>query len=204
MKRNSAINDSAPESSCVALLVIDMLSDFDVAELSPLHRGALLAAKRISALRERATDAGIPTLYINDNFGRWRSSARGLIQRTASTERGKAIMDLIAPRPDDYILLKPKHSVFYATPLQTLLTYIGARALILTGLTDAQCILFSAADAHVRDYSLYIPSDCVVSRLARDAQVTQYLFRTHFKADVRRSGQLRLPALKARHAKERR
>jgi nicotinamidase-related amidase len=200
MKRQpSAINDSAIDSSTVALLIVDMLSDFDADELSPMFAAALQAAKKIASLRSRVSAAGIPVLYINDNMGRWRSAGPALVERATKTRRGRAIVDLLAPRFHDYLLLKPKHSVFFSTPLDTLLSYMGVRVLILTGMTSTQCILFSAMDAYVRDFKLYIPRDCVVSERKRDAEVTEYLFRAKLKADTRESHRLRIPALKAKH-----
>jgi nicotinamidase-related amidase len=35
--------------------------------------------------------------------------------------------------------------------------------LILTGVATDICVLFTAADAHMRDYSLWVPRDCVMS-----------------------------------------
>lgn len=200
MRDDARIGGSAPERAAVVLLIIDMLSDFEAESMAPLFRPALLAARQISLLRKRADAAGIPTMYVNDNAGRWRSSGRSLVERAAKSARGRAILELIAPRYQDYFLLKPKHSIFFATPLDTLLQYMRARALILTELTSAQCILFSAMDAYLRDFNLFIPSDCVVSKSRKDAAVTEYLFRERLMADTRAANQLRVPSLRGRFA----
>jgi len=196
---NSAINDSAPDFSPVVLLVVDMLSDFESDEMAGLYSSAMRAAKKIARLRERLAKAGIPVLFINDNQGRWRSDGLAAVEQLSKSERGRSILKLLTPGVDDYLLLKPKHSVFYSTPLETLLTYIRARALILTGLTSMQCVLFSAIDAYVRDFKLFIPRDCVVSETRRDAQVTDYLFRKRLRADTRASEYLRVPLLRRIH-----
>jgi isochorismate hydrolase len=195
------INDSAPDSASIVLLIIDMFGDFESEELAPLYRGAVAAARKIALLRRRAAGAGIPVIFVNDNVGRWRSTGAGLIEQASQSKQGRVIVDLLAPGFEDYILLKPKHSIFYATPLEVLLKYIGAKALILTGLTGTQCILFSAVDAYVRDFELYIPGDCVASANRRDAQATEYLFRTRLKADTRSSTRLRVPTLRSRHGR---
>jgi isochorismate hydrolase len=174
-----------------------MLADFESEELAPLYRAALRIAKNVARLRIRTQRAGIPTLFINDNFGRWRSSEAALIDRVAKSARGKAILELLAPRSEDYIILKPKHSTFFATPLRTLLSYIGADSLILTGLSSTQCILFSAIDAYVRDYRLYIPANCVVSAGRKDTHVADYLFREYLHADTRPAERLRISTLRA-------
>jgi isochorismate hydrolase len=189
---DARINGSAPDTAAAVLIIVDMLSDFESKEMAPLFRSALQAAKQIALLRKRAEAAGIPTMYVNDNVGRWRSAGQALVERAAKTERGRAVLEFIAPRAHDYLLLKPKHSIFYATPIDTLLQYMRSKALILTGLTSTQCILFSAMDAHVRDFDLYIPRDCVVSKNRKESTMTEYLFRTSLMADTRAATQLRL------------
>jgi isochorismate hydrolase len=196
---DSAINDSAPDTSPVALLIVDMLADFESADMAPMYRSALRAARKIAMLRKRLSRAGIPSIFVNDNVGRWRANGVGLIEQVSKSVRGRRIVELLGPDVDDYVLLKPKHSVFYATPLETLLAYMRARALILTGLTSTQCVLFSAMDAYVRDFKLFIPRDCVVSASRRDTQVTDYLFRTRLRADIRTSDRLRPNDLRKLH-----
>jgi nicotinamidase-related amidase len=53
-------------------------------------------------------------------------------------------------------MFKPKHSAFFGTAL-------GVRRLVLTGMTSHQCVLFTARDAHVREYELIVPADCVAA-----------------------------------------
>jgi len=100
------------------------------------------------------------------------------------------------PRADDYLVLKPKHSIFYATPLDVLLTYMKVHTLVLTGLTGTQCILFSAMDAYVRDFKVYAPRDCIVSPNAKEAEVSDYVLRSSMNADTETSTQLRIAELK--------
>jgi nicotinamidase-related amidase len=49
----------------------------------------------------------------------------------------------------------------FETTLDTLLAYLGATTLIMTGVAGNICILFSANDAYMRDYEIIVPSDCV-------------------------------------------
>ena len=116
---------------------------------------------KIAALKERSSRCGIPAIYVNDNVGRWRSDIGALLE--ASTQDGAPgapLARLLIPTPDDYVVLKPKHSGFYSTTLDTLLTYLRVRRLVLTGLTTERCLLFTANDASLRDYELFVPSDC--------------------------------------------
>jgi nicotinamidase-related amidase len=125
---------------------------------------ALRAARRIARLKRRARAAGIPVIYANDNFGRWRSDFREAVAHCFEDDvRGRCLAELLEPESDDYFVLKPKHSAFYATTLATLLEYLGAKRLILTGINGDTCVLMTAIDAYVRDFRLHVPGDCVAS-----------------------------------------
>lgn len=111
----------------------------------------LPAAKNIASLKRGAKLAGIPAIYVNDNFGKWRSDFKKLISHCLEDNtRGQPIVELLRPEPEDYFVLKPKQSGFFSTSLEILLKHLGAETLILTGLTADICILFTASDAHPR------------------------------------------------------
>jgi nicotinamidase-related amidase len=106
--------------------------------------------------------------------------------------RGKEVTKSLRPEDDDYFVLKPKHSGFYATPLELLLTYLKARRLILTGVAGNSCVLHTAADAYMREFELIVPSDCVVSSNARANTAALEHMGTMLKADIRPSSELTL------------
>jgi nicotinamidase-related amidase len=84
------------------------------------------------------------------NRGKWRSDAPALLRecvREGAT--GRPLVEPLVPLPDDY--LKQKHSAFYATPLDALLSYLRARTIILVGLTTDACILTTACEIHIRE-----------------------------------------------------
>lgn len=108
--------------------------------------------------------------------------------------RGHEIVALLQPQEDDYFVLKPKHSGFFSTTLETLLRYLGSKKLILTGIAGNFCVLFTANDAYMRDYDLIIPSDCTVSNSAVENREALTLMRKFLKADTRPSSKVRLPA----------
>jgi nicotinamidase-related amidase len=165
--RNSLGSDA--DHSIVVLLLIDVINDFQFEGSDDLLRPALKAAANIAALKKRAKLARIPSVYVNDNFGKWRSDFKKLVDNSLDNGTpGKQIVELLLPDPDDYFVLKPKHSAFHATPLDMLLKYLGAKILILTGLTADNCILATASDAHMLEYDLVVPSDCVAA--ATEAQ----------------------------------
>jgi nicotinamidase-related amidase len=182
----------APDRAATALIVLDLISDFAFDGGAKVARAALPVAKRIARLKARAKAAGAPVIYVNDGLGRWRSDFPGLVRHCSrDASRGAPIVRVIAPAADDYCVLKPKHSGFYATPLDTLLGFIGAKQLILTGVSSHQCVLFTANDAYVRDLELSIPRDCISARNPRDTKLALEYFTRVLGADVRTSAALR-------------
>jgi nicotinamidase-related amidase len=182
-----------PDRAETALVILDLVSDFQFADGERIARAALPVARRIARLKSRATKAAIPTIYVNDGIGRWRSDFPGMIRHCQrESARGRHIVDVIAPSADDYCILKPKHSGFFATPLDTVITFIGAKRLILTGVSSNQCVLFTANDAYVRDFELLIPSDCISARTRADTRLALRYFRTVLGADLSSSTRLRL------------
>jgi nicotinamidase-related amidase len=198
--RNPDLHGSAPDKSEVALLLIDVINDLDFPEANQLLRYARPMAKKLSRLKQRAKKAGVPVIYVNDNFGRWRSDFRRQVQHCLRDgSRGQQIVSLLQPDENDYFVLKPKHSGFFSTTLETLLHYLGSRKLILTGIAGNFCVLFTPNDAYMRDYDLIIPSDCTVSNTPEENREALALMRKFLKADTRPSTKLRLP--KARRKK---
>jgi nicotinamidase-related amidase len=196
MKQNSDLHGNAPDSSPVALLLIDVINDLEFEGGEKLLRHALPTARRIAAFKKRCVDAGIPAIYVNDNFGKWRSDFKKLISHCLDDNtRGREIVELLKPARDDYFVLKPKHSGFYSTTLDLLLKHLGAEALILAGFTADICILFTANDAYMRDYHLVIPADCVASQVERENQRALKFMERVLKADVSPSAETDLSAL---------
>jgi nicotinamidase-related amidase len=185
-----------PDTCPVAVLVIDAINDFAFPESGKVLAAAQRAARRIRRLKEVARRVGIPTIYVNDNFGRWRSDFRALVRHCGSARsRGRAITRLLRPRRADYFVLKPKHSGFYGTTLELVLEHLDVRALILTGLLADSCVLFTAQDAYMRGYGLFVPGDCVASRTGDDTSRALLQMRRALGADTRRSTDLDPEAL---------
>jgi nicotinamidase-related amidase len=159
------LHGNAPDQAPVALLLIDVINDLEFPGGEALLRHALPMAHRLATLKRRAAQAGIPAVYVNDNFGKWRSDFRTLTRHcVGEAVRGRALATLLQPAEEDYFVLKPKHSGFFATALEVLLRYLRSTTLILTGLTGESCVLCTAQDAYLRDFCLYVPRDCVASR----------------------------------------
>jgi nicotinamidase-related amidase len=146
-----------------ALLILDMVSEFRFPDGKRVLSGARQPARAIARLKARARAANAPVIYVNDTAGKWESDARAFVQRCKRPPAiGGDVVELIEPELDaDYFMFKPRHSAFFGTPLQSLLEQLGIRRLVLTGTTSHQCVLFTAMDAHVREYELIVPPDCV-------------------------------------------
>lgn len=194
--KNEDLHGNAPDRSPVALIVLDMINDLEFPEGEQVLRAALPAAERIAALAERARAAGVPVIFANDNFGRWRSDLDEVIEHVLhGGVRGRPVVERLRPEADDYVVLKPKHTAFYATPLETLLKHLGTERLVITGMSTEMCVLFTAMDAHVRDLHLHVPTDCVASAdPARTRDALRYLEEV-LGADVRPSEALELERL---------
>ena len=162
--RNPDLHGNVPDRSPVALVLIDVVNDFEYDTGPALLEHALPMADRLAALKQRCQKSRIPVIYVNDNFGKWRSDQRSLIDHCLNDGvRGEPFVRKLLPGEKDYFVLKPKHSGFYSTTLDTLLTYLGVKTLILTGLTTDLCVLFTASDAYLRDLHLVVPPDCVAA-----------------------------------------
>jgi nicotinamidase-related amidase len=193
--KNEDLHGNAPDKSAVALLLIDVINDLDFEEGDKLLRHALPMAKQIAALKQRAAQAGVPAIYVNDNFGRWRSDFKTQVEHCLKDGvQGKPIVELLRPAKDDYFVLKPKHSSFFSTTLDLLLEYLGTKTVILTGIAANICVLFTANDAYMRDLHLIVPSDCVASNTEEENRYALEQMRLVLKADIRPADEISFEA----------
>ena len=184
-KGSEDLHGSAPDKSKTVLLLIDVINDFDFEEGEQLLRLAMPVGRNIAKLKERTRAAGIPSVYVNDNFGRWQSDFKKIVAHCRRENgRGKPFVEMLLPEDEDYFVLKPKHSGFYSTTLSLLLTHLGAENLILTGIAGNNCVLFTANDAYMRDFKHFIPSDCVVSNTEAENKHALKQMETVLKADT--------------------
>jgi nicotinamidase-related amidase len=191
--KNHDLHGNAPDSAHTALLVIDMINDLEWDGGEELLPHALGAAHRIAELKARARETHVPVIYANDNFGRWRSDFREVVEHCLHDGvRGEPLAQLLQPGPEDYFVLKPKHSAFFSTTLDTLLRYLGVRRLILTGVAGDTCVTITAMDAFLRDYEIHVPADCTASRdPGQNDAVLRYIRRV-LHADIRPGHEIRL------------
>jgi len=171
--------------SGTALLLIDVINDLAFEGSQALIDQAEPMSIRLARLKRRVTAAGIPAIYINDNFGQWRSDFRKTVAHcTSRSSPGRRVSMRLRPTARDYFVLKPKHSGFYDTTLDTLLETLGIRRVILTGIAGNICVLFTANDAYMRDLRIFAPADCIVSNTAAENDHALRQIRTVLKGNV--------------------
>lgn len=182
--------------SPVALLIVDMINDLEFEGGPRLLRHALPAADAIRALKRRAARAKVASVYVNDNFGQWRSDFRQIVAHCgAGGACGAPLVERLAPEADDYFVVKPKHSGFFSTTLELLLDSLGARTLILTGIAADICVLFTANDAYMRGYRILVPPDCIAAETGERTAQALELMKRHLKVDVALSHEIDIDSL---------
>ena len=141
-----------------------MISSWDFPEAEALVHAALGIAPVLARLKSRCVAAGVPVIYANDNSGQWRSDFKFVVRKSLDAGgNGAEITRLLEPTPDDYFVLKPKHSAFFATPLEILLDHLRTQRLIVVGVAADQCILNTVADARMRDFDVLVASDAIAA-----------------------------------------
>jgi len=190
------LHGNAPDTADVAVLLIDVINDLEFDGGEVLLTQALPMADQLAQLKRRAKQVGIPVIYVNDNFGRWQSDFAKLLAHCLDDGvRGQPLAARLPPEPEDYFVLKPKHSGFYSTTLALLLRALQVHTLLLTGLTGDICVLFTANDAYMRDFHLVVPADCVASQDPEENRHALLHMQRVLKADIRPSTALDLNAL---------
>lgn len=190
---------SAEKRSDTALLIIDVINDLDFPGGEKVLPWALRMVERLRPFAARMRRTGIPVIYVNDNFGYWRSNFRDTYAHcTRKGSRGRNVARALKPQPDDYFILKPKHSAFFATSLVPLLEHLGTRKLILAGLATNLCIFFSAHDAHMHEYQLTVLSDCCAAESDNDHDLALSQLQRFLHVRVCRSDEVHLSARRRR------
>lgn len=153
-----------PQSQRV-LLLVDFITPLDFPGAEALARPALEAARATATLKGRLKAEGVAALYANDNYGVWQSDFHSLVSQCLGRpgEAGE-IARLLYPQADDLTILKPRHSAFYASPLELLLAEMDTRELVLCGLATDMCVQLTAADAFLREYKVWVPADCTAAQ----------------------------------------
>lgn len=183
--RNPSLHGMAPDKCPLALLLLDVINDLDFPGAEEIRKEAPKMAARLARLKREARNCGVPVVYVNDNYGRWQSDFNATLKHCLeATSPGKPVAEQLLPEQDDYFVLKPKHSGFFSTTLDVLLDYLQTRALIITGIAGNICVLFTANDAYMRDFEIYVPRDCIVSNTRAENDQSLEMIEKILKADT--------------------
>lgn len=168
------------------LLVVDFINPLNFEGATNLEIPAVRAARVTARLRQRLSREGARTIYANDNYGVWNSDFASLWRKCVRLGGASADLALaLPPRKKDFAILKPRHSAFYSTPLELLLQQLGCKRLVVTGLATDSCVLFTAMDAYLRGYTLWVPSDATAAQSEQAQQQTLAHMAAVLKADIR-------------------
>ncbi|MFF5701196.1 isochorismatase family cysteine hydrolase [Streptomyces sp. NPDC012794] len=167
-----------------ALIVIDMINTYEYADAERLLPSARRALPGIGTLLRRAREREVPVIYVNDNFGLWRSH-HGEILETALAGPHADLVEPVRPDEDSLFVVKARHSVFYETPLAYLLGRLGVGRLVLCGQVTEQCVLYSALDAHIRHLEVTVVRDAVAHIHEELADAALRMMETNMDAEVR-------------------
>ena len=206
MKRSSSTlktKKDGPRARGTALVLVDVINALDFPGSKGLVRAAERAAPKIERLAARARASQVPVIYVNDNFGRWRSDFKSTVQGCLAGDKpGRFVAARLRPQESDYFVLKPRHSGFYSTTLDLLLEHLQAHPLVLVGFAANVCLAFTANDAHVRGYHLVVPSDCTAAESPALTRASLAHIESVLHGDVRPSARVNFASL-ARGAKKR-
>ncbi|MGW2642071.1 isochorismatase family cysteine hydrolase [Streptomyces sp. NPDC001348] len=143
-----------------ALIVIDMINTYDHPDVDLLLPSVTEVVPRVVSLLERARESDAPVIYVNDNFGEWRSHHGELLEKALAGPHA-SLVEPLRPDGSSLFIVKARHSIFYETPLGYLLSQQGIDHLVLCGQVTEQCVLYSALDAHIRHLDVTVPRDAV-------------------------------------------
>jgi nicotinamidase-related amidase len=143
-----------------ALCVVDMLNPYDHDDADRLTADVERVVEPIAALVRRAGEEDVEIIYVNDNYGDWNSSSEELAERAMAGGRPDLVEPVLPPNGSKFVI-KARHTIFYMTPLEYLLSQKGIDHVVLAGQVTEQCILYSALDAYVRHLRVTIPRDGV-------------------------------------------
>jgi nicotinamidase-related amidase len=172
-----------------ALLVIDMLSRYEHDDAELLAESAREAVPNIRRMLDAAGEQGSPVVYVNDNHGEWAAGRRELGDWAVGGAHPE-LVEPILPAADVPLLVKARHSAFYATQLDYFLRSHDIDRIVLTGQVTEQCILYSALDAYVRHFDVAVPRDAVAHIHEDLSEAALTMMQRNMRAHIGTTGEL--------------
>jgi nicotinamidase-related amidase len=166
-----------------ALLIIDVINDFEFKHGKILSEKTLHILSPLKGLKDYFKKEQLPIIYVNDHYNLWQANLDKIISHCLNP-LSETILSEVKPNEEDFFLIKPKHSAFYGTALNTLLHQLHVDTLVLTGIAGNICVLFTANDAYMREYQLIIPRDCIASVDDQDHTYALTMMENVLKAEI--------------------
>jgi nicotinamidase-related amidase len=176
-----------------AVIVVDMLNPYEHDDADRLVESVADVIEPIAGLIERASSEGVELIYVNDNHGDWNSSQEELAEAALKGRRPDLVKPILPPGEADFVL-KARHTIFYMTPLEYLLSQREIGHLVLAGQVTEQCILYSALDAYVRHLDVSVPTDGVAHIYEDLAQAALKMMERNMRAELVLAADCRLEA----------
>jgi nicotinamidase-related amidase len=165
---------------------VDFINPLNFPGSEQLAPAAVEAAHAAAALKRQLTAEGVATIYANDNYGVWQSDFHSLVSTCLGMDGPPGeIARALYPQAEDLTILKPRHSAFYASPLELLLTEMGTRELVICGLATDMCVQLTAGDAFLREYKVWVPPDCSAAETREAHDASMAYMADVLKCDVR-------------------
>jgi nicotinamidase-related amidase len=177
------------------LLLVDFINPLDFPGGEHLAPAAVAAARASAALKQRLAAEGVTAIFANDNYGVWQSDFHTMVATCVGLQ-GPAgeIARALYPQASDLTVLKPRHSAFYASPLDLLLKEMGTRELVICGLATDICVQLTAMDAFLREYEIRVPSDCTAAETEQAKAASLAYMADVLRCDTAPSTAARRPA----------
>jgi nicotinamidase-related amidase len=185
------VSEHPARGDASALLVIDMLNTYEHEDAETLAASVADVVSEIAGILERARSEDTLVIYVNDNYGDWNTSAHELAER-ALNGRHPELVEPVLPVDEAAFVIKARHSVFYATPLEYLLETHGVGRIVLTGQVTEQCILYSALDAYVRHFGVAVPRDAVAHIHEHLGRAALEMMERNMRAEITTASECRL------------
>jgi nicotinamidase-related amidase len=166
-----------------ALVVVDMLNRYEHDDAGPLRESVRAVIEPMARLIAQAKEEGTCVVYVNDNHGDWVAGREALAE-WALDGADPSLVAPIVPDDDMPLLVKARHSIFYATQLEYMLRERDVDHIILVGQVTEQCILYSALDAYIRHFRVTVPRDAVAHIHPDLAEAALTMMEVNMRAEI--------------------
>jgi len=166
-----------------ALLIIDMTDGFVTDDFrTGISTTGLPCAENISIILKLFRKKHLPIIFTKDVTaedgsyliyrGAWNNKST-LIQ-ASERQRHNTIFKTLTPEEGEIVIEKSKPSAFFGTSTASILNYLGATGLVVTGMVTSGCVRATVMDAFSYNYTVAIPLECVADRSQISHQVTLF------------------------------